>query len=170
MPLNVTIRAEQLEDHTVIGDVIRAAFLGMPYAAGDEAELVEALRAQHALPVSLVAVWDHTVIGQIAFSPAQPADGTHGWYALGPVAVVPAHQRSGVGAQLVHAGLRAIATLGARGCILTGSPAYYVRFGFELSPANVPDGEPAEFFMLKLLGEHRPVGPIAFHPAFHGAG
>ncbi len=170
MPLNVTIRAEQPDDHAVIGDIIRSAFLGKPYAAGDEAELVDALRTQNALSVSLVADSQGVVIGQIALSPATPADGTPGWYALGPVSVVPAHQRSGVGSQLVHAGLQAIAASGACGCILTGNPAYYVRFGFELSPANVPDGEPAEFFMLKLLRGYRPIGPIAFHPAFHGAG
>ena len=167
MLLDVTIRPERPEDHDTIGHIIRTAFHGMPYAAGDEAELVDALRSQRALSVSLVAESQDTVIGQIALSPAQPADGTPGWYALGPVSVVPAHQQSGVGAQLVRAGLQAIAALDARGCILTGNPAYYVRFGFELSPANVPDGEPAEFFMVKLLGEHCPVGPIAFHPAFY---
>ncbi len=169
MMLDVTIRPELPDDHAVIGDIIVAAFHGMPYAAGDEAQLVGALRSQNALSVSLVAEWQGVLIGQIALSPARPADGTQDWYALGPVAVVPEHQRSGVGSQLVRAGLHAIAAMGARGCILTGNPAYYVRFGFELSPANVPEGEPAEFFMLKLLGEHRPAGPIAFHPAFHGA-
>ena len=167
MHSDLTIRPEQTDDHVAIGQIISAAFAGKPYAAGDEAELVEALRIQNALTVSLVAESHGRVIGQIAFSPAQPTDGTQGWYALGPVAVEPAHQRSGVGGALIHAGMQAIEGLGARGCILTGDPAYYVRFGFELSPANVPDGEPAEFFMLKLLGEHRPTGPILFHPAFH---
>ena len=101
----------------------------------------------------------------MTLSPATASDGTPGWYALGPLAVLPAHQRSGLGARLVHAGLHAIAERGANGCILTGNPAYYVRFGFRLAPSNAPPGEPAEFFMVKLLGQTEPVGAIYFHPA-----
>jgi putative acetyltransferase len=168
--MSCTIRAERPADFAAIGEVIRTAFAGMPYAAGDEAELVEALRAQNALAVSLVAEWAGAVIGQIAFSPAQTSDGVQGWFALGPVAVVPAQQRAGVGSQLVRAGLQLITGLGAVGCILTGNPAYYARFGFQVSPSNAPVGEPPEFFMVKLLRGERPSGPIFFHPAFHGAG
>ena len=166
---DLKIRAECRGDASAIGDVIRTAFFGMPYAAGDEAELVETLRRENALSVSLVAELAGAVVGQIVFSPAQAADGTQPWYALGPVAVVAALQRTGIGTRLVHAGLQAIAGLGARGCILTGDPAYYTRFGFELSPPNVPAGEPPEFFMLKLLGPHRPTGPVLFHTAFNSS-
>jgi putative acetyltransferase len=162
----IRIRPERSGDEHVIGEIIRAAFLGKPYAEGDEAELVEALRAQAALSVSLVAERDSAVVGQVAFSPARAADGTPGWFALGPVAVLPAHQRVGIGSTLIRAGLDAIAGLGAGGCILVGDPAYYARFGFELSPANTPPGQPSEYFMRKLLRGRVPVGPIHFHAAF----
>jgi putative acetyltransferase len=168
MSTDVTIRPEHDRDHGVIGDVIRAAFAGMPYADGDEAELVEALRRDDALSVSLVAEIESTVVGQIAFSPARSSDASERWYALGPVAVLPAHQRTGVGSKLVRAGLERIIQLGAHGCILVGNPAYYARFGFQVSPSNTPDGEPAEFFMVKLFGHRQPVGPISFHAAFAG--
>jgi putative acetyltransferase len=65
--------------------------------------------------------------------------------------------------------MEAISELGARGCILTGDPSYYPRFGFKLSPENAPAGEPAEFFMVKVLRGRLPVGPIRFHEAFGGA-
>ena len=139
-------------------DVIRVAFTGMPYADGDEDELVETLRRENALSVSLVAELAGSVIGQITFSPATASDGSPDWYALGPLAVLPAHQRTGLGAKLVHAGLRAIEALHANGCILTGNPAYYTRFGFELAPSNTPPGEPTEFFMVKLLRGRAPAG------------
>ena len=161
------IRPEQREDHAAIGDVIRVAFTGMRYAAGDEDALVETLRCENALTVSLVAELEGSVIGQVTFSPATASDGSQDWYALGPLAVLPTHQRTGLGATLVHAGIRAIEALHANGCILTGNPAYYTRFGFELAPSNTPPSEPAEFFMVKLLRGKRPVGPIFFHPAFH---
>ncbi len=141
----------------------------MRFAAGDEAELVTTLRTEGALKVSLVAELNGTVIGQIAFSPARPADGSKAWYALGPVAVLPVHQGQGIGSRLVREGLRTISALGAMGCILTGNPAYYTRFGFSLSPGNTPPSEPPEYLMFKVLGTQVPKGPIYFHEAFKSA-
>lgn len=164
----VTIRAERPGDVGAIGGIIGSAFSGMPYADGDEADLVEVLRARDALSVSLVAEREGTIVGYVAISPARTPDGALGWYALGPLAVLPSHQRCGIGSALVHAGLEAISELGASGCILTGDPAYYPRFGFKLSPQNAPPGESAEFFMVKLLRGQLPVGPIRFHEAFGG--
>jgi putative acetyltransferase len=169
MKSETNIRSERSSDVDAIGELIRSAFLGMPYADGDEAELVEVLRAQDALSVSLVAEREGTLVGHVAISPARAPDGALGWYALGPLAVLPAHQRGGIGSTLVHAGMEAISELGARGCILTGDPSYYPRFGFKLSPENAPPGEPAEFFMVKVLRGRLPVGPIRFHEAFGGA-
>jgi putative acetyltransferase len=160
------IRSERPDDHAAIGDVIRAAFHGKPYAEGDEAELVDLLREKKALTVSLVAELNGSVVGQIAFSPAFPSDGAAGWYTLGPVAVLPEHQGRGIGSLLIRTGLQAIRDIGAEGCILTGDPKYYVRFGFVPSPQLSPSQEEAEYFLIKLLGDRQPVGPIRFDEAF----
>ena len=120
-------------------------------------------------PVSLVAELAGKIVGQVAFSPARASGGGPGWYALGPVAVPPGHQRGGIGSTLIRTGLDVVSALGASGCILTGDPAYYSRFGFKLSPKSAPPNEPSEFFMVKLLGGQLPVGPIHFHQAFSGA-
>ena len=162
----VEIRPERTGDVEAIGEVVEAAFLGMPYADGDEAELVAALRSDNSLSVSLVAERGGSIVGQVAFSPARSSGDSSSWYALGPVAVLPAHQGNGIGSSLVRAGLRAISALGANGCILTGNPTYYSRFGFTLSPESAPSGEPPEFFMVKLLRGELPAGPIHFHDAF----
>ena len=169
MTAEVEIRAERASDAEAMGQLIKAAFLGMPYADGDEAELVEALRSLGALPVSLVAERDGTIVGQIAFSPARASESDPDWYALGPVAVLPAHQGNGIGSTLVRTGLQAVIDLSANGCILTGNPAYYSRFGFVVSGKNAPPGEPAEFFMVKVFRGRLPTGPIHFHKAFGGA-
>jgi len=145
------IRPERADDAVAIHDVLVAAFHGISHAAGDEAEIVEALRVRNALTVSLVAESRGTVVGQIAFSPARLASGVTGWSALGPVAVHPDHQRRGIGSRLVHEGLEAIYALGTAGCILTGDPNFFSRFGFEKAPRNLPSDEPSALFMVKVF-------------------
>jgi predicted N-acetyltransferase YhbS len=73
MKSETNIRSERSSDVDAIGELIRSAFLGMPYADGDEAELVEVLRAQDALSVSLVAEREGTLVGHVAISPARSA-------------------------------------------------------------------------------------------------
>ena len=169
MTSEVEIRPELPDDIEAIGDLVALAFSGMPYADGDEAGLVELLRAQNALSVSLVAELDGTIVGQVAFSPARASGGIPGWYALGPVAVLPTRQGAGIGSMLVRTGLEAVSKLDAMGCILTGNSAFYSRFGFEPAPESAPSSEPSEFFMVKLLRGRLPAGPIRFHKAFGGA-
>lgn len=170
MPIDALIRPERPGDHAAIGELITAAFAGKPYAEGDEAELLVALRREGALTLSLVAELGGEVVGQAAFSPAFAAGTASRWFALGPVAVLPAHQGRGIGSRLVRAGLETLSAGGADGCILVGDPAYYARFGFRVRPENAPAGQPREYFQVKELGGAAPAGPIRFHPAFGGNG
>ena len=165
----VTIRNERNSDHAAIRNVVEMAFDGMPFADGDEADLVEILRSEGALSVSLVCEVEGTIVGHIAFSPATAHETPSVWYALGPVAVLPDLQGRGIGAALVHAGIQIVTDRGANGVILTGDPNYYGRFGFAVSPANAPEGEPAEFFMVKVVSGAKTSGPISFHSAFGSA-
>jgi putative acetyltransferase len=162
------IRPETDEDIDAIRQVTEIAFRGRPYAGGDEQDVIDRLRGARDLTLSLVAIDGQTLIGQVTFSPAVQSDGSGPWFALGPVAVVPSRQGEGIGAALIEEGLARIEALGALGCILTGNPAYYQRFGFQSAPRNVPPGEPAQFFMLKLLKGAAPTGRFAFHAAFYG--
>ena len=166
MKSKLNIRRESSDDSEVISHIINAAFLGRPYASGDEATLVVELRRAGDLSVSLVAELDEVTVGHIAFSPARSSDGSGCWSALGPLAVLPAYQRNGIGSALIYKGVEIIENLGANGCILTGDLRYYSRFGFEHAPKNTPMGEPAAYFMIKLLRGHAPVCPIHFHDAF----
>ncbi len=165
---DIRIRPEAPADVPHIHRIIEAAFAGKPYADGDEQDLVDTLRNLGALTLSLVAERDGEIIGHIAFSPAFTAASTQSWFALGPVAVQPAMQGMGVGALLIESGLERLRENEADGCILTGDPGYYERFGFAVSPAHAPAEEPAEFFMVKLLNTGQmPTATIRFHSAFH---
>ena len=165
--MSIVIRPENSSDHSSILRVTQSAFEGRPYADGDEQDLIDSLRAQGALVISLVAVDDDQLVGQISFSPATISSGTGSWYALGPVAVSPERQKQGIGAALIEAGLAELRQLGASGCILTGDPAYYSMRGFSLAPEHCPEAESPEYFMLYLLDDSEPDGQFAFHKAFY---
>lgn len=162
------IRPERLDDHAAIHDLTKRAFAPMPYADGDEQDLIGKLRAAGALALSLVAECDGRIIGQVTFSPAFAADGATGWYTLGPVSVDPAVQRQGVGQDLIEHGLQILRERDAKGCILVGNPAYYSRFGFTLGPQHAPEGGHREFYQLLVLTGEVPDGVIGFHPLFDG--
>lgn len=62
---------------------------------------------------------------------------------LGPLAVTPSRQRTGIGGALLRELLRRSATLGLPGAFLYGDPGYYQRFGFADAAAweiTTPDG------------------------------
>jgi putative acetyltransferase len=163
----IEIRPEARADWKAIYEITESAFRGKLYADGDEQDLIDNLRLVDSLFLSLVAVEGEEPVGQITFSPATISSGSQPWYALGPVSVLPARQGEGIGAKLIREGLRRIQDQGALGCILTGNPKYYSRFGFERSPQNVPENESEQYFMLKLLNGQDPVGRFSFHSAFY---
>jgi putative acetyltransferase len=162
----VTLRSETHADIDAIAAVTVAAFATLAISHQTEHHIVAALRAADALTLSLVAEADGRIVGHIAFSPVTIADGTPGWYGLGPVSVAPAYQRQGIGGALIRGGLAGLQALGARGCCLVGHPGYYGRFGFQhgrdLGVAGVPE---EAFFALAFAGP-LPRGEVVFHAAF----
>ncbi|MEO9469706.1 N-acetyltransferase [Parasphingorhabdus sp.] len=162
------IRLEQAADHAAIYDITKRAFAPMPFSDGDEPDLINRLRDAGALDISLVAELDGKLVGQVTFSEAFAADGSKGWYALGPVAVEPELQSQKIGAQLIELGLAMLRERDAAGCVLIGNPAYYSRFGFRLFPNLSPDGEPAEYFQILPLRTTAPNVVVSFHSLFHG--
>ena len=162
----ILIRPETPADEASIEQVTRQAFLSHPHSHQTEQFIIRALRAAHALSVSLVAEVGGRIVGHIAFSPVTITDGSSGWYGLGPVSVGPEYQRKGIGRTLMEHGLDRLRELGAGGCVLVGDPAFYVRFGFANTPALVLDGVPQEYFLSLSLGTSRPQGKVTFHAAF----
>src|SRR5689334_19168125 len=118
MSLDVLIRPEAPGDVRDIWQVTKDAFAGRPYAEGTEQDIIDALRAQGALAISLVAEYRGRLVGHVAFSPAVPEDFSSGWYTLGPVSVEPEVQRQGIGKALIGAGISRLRELGAAGCIV----------------------------------------------------
>ncbi|CAB3773111.1 GCN5 family N-acetyltransferase [Burkholderia paludis] len=170
----VTLRDERKRDVDAIGRVIVAAFAGEPQGGEFERRIVDALRADGALSVSLVAERDGRIIGHVACSPVSiggEPSGNQGWYGLAPLAVLPECQRQSVGAGLVRTALDALRRLGARGCVVLGDPAYYARFGFEPSGDIVFPDVPPEYFLAQSFDAvaPRPSGAVRYHDVFYPA-
>jgi putative acetyltransferase len=163
------IRNETDSDVEAIFKITKAAFEDHPYSNHTEPTepfIINALRAAKALSISLVAEVDRKVVGHIAFSPVDISDGSHNWYGLGPISVLPAFQKKGVGKSLIHEGLALLKTLGAQGCVLVGDPKYYERFGFRSFPDLSVEGVPPENILALPFDNHIPQGEVIFHQAF----
>jgi putative acetyltransferase len=158
----VLIRRETGRDADVIRAIMTAAFTQSrpPSQVVPEARLIDELRASPAwIPaLSLVAVIPAgETIGHVL--------GTRGHVgqdpvvAVGPLSVRPARQQNGVGSALMHAVLGAADALGEPLAALLGDPAYYRRFGFELSTVYqitppMPEWQP--HFQVRVLTGYQP--------------
>lgn len=160
------IRKERESDIEAIFQVVKEAFKGHPYGAGTEQHIVNALRADGALTISLVAEVEGEVAGHIAFSPVAISESSPGWFALGPVAVLPRLQNKGIGKELIHEGLSMLESAGAKGCVLVGEPGYYARFGFKTFPGLVMEGVPPKNLLALCFGQEMPAGSVVHHKAF----
>ena len=166
----IVIRSETDADVSAITEVTVAAFKTLEISNHTEQFIIAALRAAGALTLSLVAEVEGRVIGHIAFSPVTISDGTRNWYGLGPVSVLPAYQRQGVGKALIREGLARLKAMNAQGCCLVGHPDYYRKFGFRNMPGLVLEGVPQEVFFALSFDGQTPQGTVAFHEGFKADG
>ena len=162
----ITIRPEQPGDEATIHSLTEAAFRDMPFSEGDEQHLLDALRRDGDLALSLVAEDAQRIVGHIAFSPVSISDGSANWYDLGPVSVWPELHGQGIGSALVRRGIADMRERGAKGIVLLGSPEYYSRFGFEHDPGLIYPGPPPEYFQRLVLEGDAPRGTVSYPPAF----
>jgi len=121
------IRPELSSDADGIRTLNRQAFEGEA-----EAKLVDLLRERGRNIVSLIAIEDGLVVGQVLFTevtvtPVSPYQGV----GLAPLAVLPAFQKKGIGTELGHKGLALCRDLGYDFSVVLGHPDYYPRFGFK---------------------------------------
>ncbi len=162
------IRTEKESDRDAVYTVNESAF-----ETPSEANLVDALREQAQPVISLVAEDNGKVVGHIMFSPVS-LSGYPGLEVMGlaPMAVVPEHQRKGLGCALVRAGLERCRQLGFAAVVVLGHPEYYPRFGFSPSSRFGIDSEyevPEEVFMVMELQPGAlsgKTGRVKYHAAF----
>jgi putative acetyltransferase len=139
------IRLEQPDDHDAVRTVHIRAF-----GRADEADLVDALRGDRDVILSLVAEADSMIAGHVLFSRMWVDSGAMrvAAIALAPVSVLPELQRRGVGSALIRRGLELLREAGERIVFVLGHHDYYPRFGFSTEKAaHIESPFPREFFM-----------------------
>jgi len=152
----IEIREERSDDAVEVRNVNDHAF-------GQELEgrIVDALRSNGAVTLSLVATSNGGVVGHILYSPI--AVGGAIGAALGPMAVLPEHQRRGIGGRLIDEGQRRLEASGCPFVIVLGHDTYYPRFGFVRASAHGITCEwdvPDEAFMVLVLNAAKMAGVI----------
>ena len=176
MAEGIVIRPECDADHSVIAEVVRAAFVDHP---DEVAAFVERIRASDEFvpELALVAEDSSGVIAHVMLSWVGVDGGSRPRILnLTPMSVRPDRQRVGVGTRLIRDALGRAEEAGEPAVMVEGVPAYYPRFGFEkasvlgfISPhPKIPD----EAFMVKRLTGYSAdlAGRIVYPAAFDALG
>lgn len=154
------LRRERPEDVDQVRAVVGAAFTRPEDRAQVPVEvpLLDELRRDRgwlpALSVVATEVPGGAVLGHVVCTRGAVDD--HPALGLGPLAVHPDHQGSGVGTALMHAVLGAAEGRDERIVALLGEPAFYARFGFRPAGAHgigAPDPAWGDYFQVRRLGD-----------------
>ena len=167
----VLVRRATAEDTEVVRSIHAGAFERGDGELPPEVALVDALRRDGDAidALSLVAVRAGAAVGHVICSRAGVE--AHEVAALGPIGVLPEHQRAGVGSALLHAVLAAADALELPLVGLLGSPDYYGRFGFVAATSvgvDPPDPGWGAHFQVRTLSAYDAGirGRFRYAPAF----
>jgi putative acetyltransferase len=155
----VIVRAETADDHDDIRRINDEAF-----GETVESRLIDMIRASDRFvpELSLVAVSRGQSLGHVISSYVDliSVPGRRQVLQVGPLAVLPAHQRRGIGAALMEETIRIAEARGEPLLLIEGNPAYYGRFGFTRADEHgiemPPESHGPQYFMVKPLDAYDP--------------
>jgi putative acetyltransferase len=161
----VTLREEGDGDQGQVRDLLEASFPGT-----GEALLVDRLRSDGDIVLSLVGEDGGVIVGYVAFSRLIVA-GPYGDFpavALAPLAVYPEYQQRGIATRLIREAHACLAALGETLSVVLGEPGYYGRFGYSNRRAARFESEYQSPYLMALSfgsapSEGRLVYPAAFN-------
>lgn len=123
----IVVRPFEWADAGAVSRIVKGAFGG-----DGEVALIETLRRESDMVCEFVAATPSELIGHVAFSRlSMQCDGASlRAVALAPLAVAPAHQRSGVGKTLTRFALSALREANEEVVVVLGHPNYYRALDF----------------------------------------
>lgn len=158
------LRGEESRDAAQIRDLLEISFPG-----DGEALLVDRLRSDGDLVLSLVAEDQGVVIGHVGFSRlmVEGSGERFAAVALAPLAVYPEYQKQGVATRLVQEAHACLAAIGETLSVVVGEPHFYGRFGY--SNRRVAGFEceyQSPYLMALSFGAAPTRGRLVYPPAF----
>ena len=131
----IRIRKETIDDYKAVEHITREAFWNLFVPGCDEHYLCHILRDSTCFMPELdyVAVADGRVVGNIMYSNAKVIGDNgkeHPVIMFGPIAVMPAYQRLGIGSKLIEHTKKKARQLGYTAILIYGDPKYYEKAGF----------------------------------------
>ena len=135
MDMDIQIRLEQPADYRETEQVVREAFWNYYSPGCTEHYLLHIMRGSPRFVPELdfVAVADGRIIGSVVFMKSfiWGDDGKrYEVLSMGPIAVLPAYWRKGVGRRLIEHARTSAQEAGYRAILLCGEPRYYTKVGF----------------------------------------
>lgn len=135
----VIIRPEEVKDKTAVSQVVTEAFRKQDVAhKEDTLKFVDRVRNETDVCLSMVALIQDAIVGHIIFSilpltvDEKPIKAAY----LASVAILPTHQRRGIGSKLIEAGIEELRKKNFGAIFVLGYPEYYPRFGFSAGIAQ----------------------------------
>ncbi|MBP1041000.1 N-acetyltransferase [Vagococcus sp. BWB3-3] len=152
------VRTITQADYHEVDQLIRKAFTSSSYGYGNEAELVQKIRAEkhYQNELEVVAVEDQQILGHGLLSDVviESKEVDRVGLVLAPLSVLPDCQQRGIGKLIMSELERRATELGYPYISILGHPTYYTRFGYTAAknfgivpPFEVPD----EAFLIKPL-------------------
>ena len=133
--ISLTIRNEEKEDYRIVEQLVREAFWNLYVPGCNEHFVLHNLRksSDFVSELDFVAEKDGQIVGQIAYTRGiVKGEGTNEEEVMsfGPVSVLPALQKQGIGSALVTHTIALARDMGYAAICIYGDPRYYSRFGF----------------------------------------
>jgi putative acetyltransferase len=133
--INLIIRNEQKEDYGTVEQLVREAFWNLYVPGCNEHFVLHNLRnSSDFIPeLDFVAEKEGQIVGQIVYTRGIircKQGGDKEVIGFGPVSVLPAFQKRGIGSSLIIHTIDLARDMGYPAICIYGDPRYYSRFGF----------------------------------------
>jgi len=134
--MNLFIRNETENDHRKVEELTRDAFWNLYVQGCDEHYLVHKMRKHpDFIPeLNFVAISENTIVGNIMYTKSHIMDESNNRIettTFGPVSVLPASQRQGIGSALISHSKKVASEKGYKVIIIQGHPHNYCKHGFK---------------------------------------
>jgi len=133
--MNLIIRKERKSEYRAVEELTREAFWNVNFPGCVEHYCLHNMRgSSDFIPeLDFVAELDGKLMGNIVYTHGKlinDAGKTYNIISFGPISVLPACQRQGVGSALIKYSVDKASAMGFTAVCIYGDPRYYHRFGF----------------------------------------